>query len=191
MNDFVIKDGGARTEFASGMVRDTAEGKIDWELVFNGPMLERWAIHLTKGNAKYPDPEPGKANWQRASGIEEQVRFRKAAARHFAQWMRGDQDEDHAAAVFFNLNGYEYVKKARVDAAYKKVVASVLEQSKAANAQFNAFMRPTDGNPWNVKAPTEFEVARAKARANVRRDESDEPLESIERDPFNLDGGRY
>jgi len=110
---FIIKDGGTRTEFKSGMVRDTGAGKIDWELVFNGPMLERWAVHLTKGNAKYPDPEPGKANWQRACGIEEQVRFRKGAARHFAQWMRGDDDEDHAAAAIFNINGYEYVKALR------------------------------------------------------------------------------
>jgi hypothetical protein len=121
---FIIKDGGTRTEFKSGMVRDTGAGKIDWELVFNGPMLERWAVHLTKGNAKYPDPEPGKANWQRASGIEEYVRFRKGACRHFAQAMRGDTDEDHFAAVFFNLNGMAYVM------AQQKAVPSLAEQPK-------------------------------------------------------------
>lgn len=141
MNEFVIKDGGKRTEFASGMVRDTAEGKIDWELVFNGPMLERWAIHLTKGNAKYPDPEPGKANWQRAAGIEEQVRFRKAAARHFAQWMRGDLDEDHAAAVIFNLNGYEFVKAMGKN---------------AAPASQPCPGRKPGANPWDVRKTTDF-----------------------------------
>lgn len=46
----------------------------------------------------------------KAAGLEEMERFRESAARHFFQWMRGDTDEDHAAAVVFNLNGYEYVK---------------------------------------------------------------------------------
>ena len=107
---FSIKDSGQRQQFASGMQRDTAEDKIDYELVFNGPMLDRWAAHLTKGAKKYPDPEPGKANWMRAAGFEEMVRFRKSAIRHFRQWLRGDIDEDHAAAVFFNINGAEYTK---------------------------------------------------------------------------------
>lgn len=108
---FVVKDSGQRKEFAGGMQRDTDTNKLDVELVFNGPMLRRWADHLTKGNTKYPDPIPGKANWQRATGLEEQVRFRKSAVRHFFQWLNGDEDEDHAAAVYFNINGYEFVKE--------------------------------------------------------------------------------
>lgn len=108
---FTIKDSGRRTEFSSGMVRDIADDKIDYELVFNGPMLKRWAEHLTKGNAKYPDPEPGKANWMRAAGVEEAVRFRKSAVRHFVQWLMGATDEDHASALLFNVNGYEFVKE--------------------------------------------------------------------------------
>jgi hypothetical protein len=30
--------------------------------------------------------------------------------RHFLQWFRGETDEDHASAVFFNVNGAEFVK---------------------------------------------------------------------------------
>jgi hypothetical protein len=108
---FTVKDSGQRTEFSSGMVRDTSTGKTDWELIFNGPMAERWAEHLTKGSIKYPDPVPGQANWMRADGPEELARFKKSAVRHFVQWLRGDVDEDHAAAVFFNINGAEYVKR--------------------------------------------------------------------------------
>ena len=108
---FGIKDSGQRMKYPSGMQRDTAEDKTDYELVFNGPMLDRWAVHLSKGASKYPDPEPGKANWMRAEGPEELARFRKSAVRHFRQWLRGDTDEDHAAAVYFNLNGAEYVKE--------------------------------------------------------------------------------
>jgi hypothetical protein len=101
---FVVKDSGAREEYASGMVRDTQDGKPDFLLVRSGPMLERWAEHLTKGAAKY-----GLDNWTLASSEEELRRFRSSAARHFEQWLAGDRDEDHAAAVFFNVNASEYV----------------------------------------------------------------------------------
>jgi hypothetical protein len=109
-DNFIVKDSGKRAQFNSGMVRDTTEGKPDVELIFNGPMADRWAMHLTKGAMKYPDPKPGMPNWMLADGEEERIRFRKSAVRHFRQWLRGDVDEDHAAAVFFNINGHEYVK---------------------------------------------------------------------------------
>lgn len=107
---FKIKDSGQRQEFKSGMVRDVTTGKTDFTTLRNGPMFRRWAAHLTAGEIKYPDPEPGVANWTRAAGKEELARFRKSAARHFEQWLNGEHDEDHAAAVFFNINGYEFVK---------------------------------------------------------------------------------
>ena len=105
MDEFVIKDSGVREEFASGMKRDTQAGKTLWALVYSGPMLARWAWHLTAGAVKY-----GRDNWMQANGQEELDRFRDSAARHFAQWMNGERDEDHASAVFFNINGAEYVR---------------------------------------------------------------------------------
>lgn len=107
---FQVKDSGARKQFASGMVRDTTKGKVDVDRIFDGVMVDRWAEHLTKAEAKYPDIEPGVPNWTLGAGLEELVRFRKSACRHFRQWRRGDTDEDHAAAVFFNINGYETLK---------------------------------------------------------------------------------
>mgnify|MGYP001619269067 CR=1 FL=1 len=104
--NFDLKDSGERLQFDSGMVRDVTTHKIDYSLVFDGPMLERLAIHLTKGAEKY-----AKRNWMQASGQAELERFRESAIRHFVQWLHGDTDEDHAAAVFFNVNGYEYVKE--------------------------------------------------------------------------------
>lgn len=109
-NNFIVKDSGERQSFASGMVRDTQAGKTDFSRILDGPMVERWAVHLTKGAVKYPDVKPGVANWTLANGEEELVRFKKSALRHFLQWYRGDVDEDHAAAVFFNINGKEYVQ---------------------------------------------------------------------------------
>lgn len=107
--DYEIKDSGERQVYDSGMYRDTTDDKINWLNVRFGPMLERWAVHLTKGRKKYPDPQPGVPNWTLASGPEELHRARMSAARHFEQWLAGDQDEDHAAAVFFNINLAEYV----------------------------------------------------------------------------------
>lgn len=108
-DDFTIKDSGARQEFAGGMVRDTTEGKTDYLNILLGPMLDRWATHATKGRQKYPDPEPGVPNWTLAAGREELVRAQDSALRHMIQWLRGDLDEDHAAAVLFNINLAEYV----------------------------------------------------------------------------------
>lgn len=108
-DSFVIKDSGERQQFASGMVRDTQDDKTDFSRLLDGPMFDRWAAHLTKGEKKYKDIAPGVPNWTLANGKAEYVRFRKSAFRHFRQWLRGDRDEDHAAAVFFNINGAEYV----------------------------------------------------------------------------------
>lgn len=107
---FIVKDSGERKIFASGMVRDTTDGKIEFWRAFVGPMLARFCDHVTKGAVKYPDVALGIPNWTRAQGPEELQRARDSAARHFYQWMRGDTDEDHAAAVWFNLDVAEYVK---------------------------------------------------------------------------------
>lgn len=104
-SEIAIKDSGARAVFASGMQRDITAGKIDYTLIFDGPMFERWAAHLTKGALKY---EP--RNWMKANSDEELQRAREAVFRHFVQWFRGDMDEDHAAAVFFNINEIEFIK---------------------------------------------------------------------------------
>jgi hypothetical protein len=108
---FTVKDSGERAQFSSGMVRDTQEGKLDYWRVLNGPLVERLAAHLTRGASKYPDVEPEKPNWTLAAGEAEYYRFRASAFRHFMQWWRGDTDEDHFAAVIFNLNGAEYVRE--------------------------------------------------------------------------------
>jgi len=100
-----IKDSGKREQLG-GMVRDTSEDKVRYDLVFDGPMFERWAKHLTDGAKKYEA-----RNWTKAYTEKERERFRESAVRHFIQWLRGDTDEDNAAAVFFNINGHEHVKE--------------------------------------------------------------------------------
>jgi len=108
---FVVKDSGERQQFESGMVRDTQAGKLDWWRLLIGPMARRLVAHVTKGAVKYPDVKPGVPNWTLAAGEQELARFKASAFRHFIQWYEGDVDEDHAAAVHFNINGAEYVKE--------------------------------------------------------------------------------
>ena len=106
MTTFETKDSGERESYRSGMVRDVADNKVDYSLIYDGPMFERWAGLLDRGAKKY-----AKRNWMLSCGDAEYNRFRESAFRHFIQWFRGDTDEDHAAAVMFNLNGAEYVKE--------------------------------------------------------------------------------
>jgi dATP/dGTP diphosphohydrolase len=106
---FVTKDSGERAQLAGGMVRDTTEGKEDWTLIFDGPLAKRWMELLGRGAIKYK-----KRNWMLALAAkskkareETKERFKESAMRHHMQWFLGDRTEDHAAAVVFNLNGYE------------------------------------------------------------------------------------
>ena len=104
MSEFITKDSGAREEFTSGMVRDTQKGKARFDLIYK-PLLWRWAELMARGAEKY-----GANNWMRASGEDELKRFEASAERHLQQYLRGDTDEDHAAAVMFNLGGIDYVR---------------------------------------------------------------------------------
>lgn len=101
-----------RKTFKSGMQRDVNTDKPRFDLLIpedqplEDTMLYRWAMHLTMGAKKYDD-----RNWEQATGKEELDRFKESAFRHFMQWYTEEDDEDHAAAVYFNICGAEYVKE--------------------------------------------------------------------------------
>jgi len=103
--EFVTKDSGKRQDFASGMRRDVTEGKARYDLIYL-PLVKRWAELMGRGAEKY-----GPDNWKKAQSQEEYNRFKESAFRHFMQYITGENpEEDHVAAVFFNLSGMEYVK---------------------------------------------------------------------------------
>lgn len=110
-SSYITKDSGARASYDSGMVRDTQEGKPRFDLLYIEGMpyaeqpLARWASLLERGALKY-----GECNWQLADSEEELSRFRASASRHFAQWICGEEDEDHMAAVWFNMAAVCYLK---------------------------------------------------------------------------------
>lgn len=105
MSQFITKDSGERVEFETGMKRDVSENKARYDLVYF-PLLKRWAELMGRGQAKY-----GARNWQKAATQPELDRFKESAFRHFMQWYVGENpEEDHGAAVLFNISGAEYVK---------------------------------------------------------------------------------
>lgn len=95
----------------SGMHRDIQTGKPRFDLLlvdglpYGEQFLTRFAALLARGADKY-----GEKNWQLANSPEELARFKASALRHMMQWASGEDDEDHAVAVAFNLMAYEYVK---------------------------------------------------------------------------------
>lgn len=113
MVEFITKDSGARQEYSTGMHRDLQDGKPRYDLVVpivpggctpDIVILKRWADLMARGAEKY-----GERNWELASTIEEYNRFKSSAFRHFMQWIYGEKDEDHAAAVLFNIQAAEFV----------------------------------------------------------------------------------
>ena len=108
---FQTKDSGQRQKYKSGMVRDLQEGKPDFYLIvakdmpYKEQLLTRWAELMERGKVKY-----GSRNWELADSEEELERFKSSAYRHFMQWILGEDDEDHASAVLYNINACEYLK---------------------------------------------------------------------------------
>lgn len=105
---YVTKDSGQRAEYPSGMVRDTDKGKPRFDLLlplgipYEQQMLTRFAALMARGAEKYDE-----RNWEQANSPAEVERMKSSALRHMMQWLAGETDEDHAAAVFFNIMAAE------------------------------------------------------------------------------------
>jgi hypothetical protein len=109
--EFVTKDSGKRESYDSGMVRDTQDDKPRFDLLlpvgvpYGDQFLTRVAGLLARGAEKYSE-----RNWEKAEGEAELTRFRASALRHLLQYLAGETDEDHMAAVVFNLMGAHLVE---------------------------------------------------------------------------------
>jgi len=109
VRDFVTLDSGEREQYATGMVRDTEANKPRFDLMwpldvpYEEQLLTRYGLLLARGGAKYGD-----RNWESGYDPVAQARAKSSALRHMAQWACGQTDEDHAAAVLFNVQQHEY-----------------------------------------------------------------------------------
>jgi hypothetical protein len=111
MAEFTTKDSGQHAEYASGMRRDTQDGKPRFALMvtklqpYEEQMLTRYAGLLARGADKYED-----RNWEDGDSEEELERAKDSLLRHTMQLLAGETDEDHAAAVWFNTQAVEYFR---------------------------------------------------------------------------------
>lgn len=91
---FVTKDSGEREEFSTGSVRDTRTGKGRYDLIPTLP-LKRLAQLYERGADKYGD-----RNWEKGQPLS---RYIDSAMRHLIAVAEGQDDEDHAIAVAWNM----------------------------------------------------------------------------------------
>ena len=89
-----IKDSGKRQAFEGGAVRDVQEDKPRPDLICPH-FLRRLGLHLARGAKKYAE-----RNWE--LGMP-QSRAEASLCRHYVAYMAGQTDEDHLAAMAFNV----------------------------------------------------------------------------------------
>jgi hypothetical protein len=100
-----------RVHFEGGGLREPQDGKARYDLMLpvgvplEHQFLTRVARHLGESLRKYPE-----RNWEQFSDQAALNRAKASAFRHFLAWMTDEDDEDHAAAVFFNLMAAEHVR---------------------------------------------------------------------------------
>lgn len=100
-----------RVQFEGGGMRDSQAGKPRFDLLlpegipFERQYLTRVARLLAKGADHYED-----RNWEKFQDQNALDRAKASAFRHFMQWITGETDEDHAAAIFFNVQAVEFIK---------------------------------------------------------------------------------
>lgn len=87
-----------KREFSTGSVRDRAEGKGRFDLIPAHPYM-RLALRYEHGRKSYGD-----RNWEKGQPLMES--FLDSLERHLTRLKNGDQSEDHAAAIAWNIFGY-------------------------------------------------------------------------------------
>ena len=92
-----LRDSGERTQYQSGAVRDRKSGKGRYDLTC--PHADfREARVFEKGAEKYAE-----RNWEKGMPV---MNFLDSAKRHLNQLLEGDQLEDHAAQLRWNVSCY-------------------------------------------------------------------------------------
>lgn len=109
--DWETKDSGVRASYDSGMVRDSQDNKprpdlfLASDIPYEEQFFTRIAALAARGAVKY-----GARNHELSNSVDELERFKASMFRHALQFMCGEEDEDHAAAVAYNLFMHESCK---------------------------------------------------------------------------------
>jgi hypothetical protein len=101
---YETKTSGTTATYSGGYSRDSSQGKPRYDLI---PIaqLRRVADLYARGAVLYGD-----RNWELVNDEKGHQRFKESALRHVMQWANGETDEDHMAAVVWNLFAYEHTK---------------------------------------------------------------------------------
>jgi len=97
-----IKDSGSRREFETGAVRDIQHGKGRYDLL-PWEAIHELALHCEAGALKY-----GERNCEKGIPIHSLI---DSAFRHLSCYMRGEADEPHLRAAFWNIAYALYMEK--------------------------------------------------------------------------------
>lgn len=103
-SQYETKDSGQHDEFSSGMLREPDTGRSRFDVLvsetvpLDEQLLTRCAAPMEGGAQKYSC-----RNWEKADPAAELERMKASLFGHFMQWLTGETDEDHAAAVALNL----------------------------------------------------------------------------------------
>ena len=91
-----VKDSGVREDMETGSRRDTQKGKSRPDL--NNPLvIRRLGMHMANGCDKY-----GEHNYELG---QKTSRYLASLERHLLDYKEGLDDEDHAAAIMWNIHG--------------------------------------------------------------------------------------
>lgn len=96
IEDYVseLEDSGQRRVFETGAQRDRGELKPRPDLI-SPHFLNRVGWHMAKGAEKYSE-----RNWEKGMPVSV---FVESLHRHLMKYMMGERNEDHLAAIGFNL----------------------------------------------------------------------------------------
>lgn len=111
--EFVLKHGDEMSHHSDGVVRDTTKGKVKFPLVFpkgvakKDQLFWRVAMLYTTGGERYGD-----RNWENSEGEDTLAHHEEALWRHFMSfYFEEDTEEDHAAAIVWNINAVELTRR--------------------------------------------------------------------------------
>ena len=110
---YVTKDSGEKAVHSDGVQRDTQAGKTKFTLMFprGVPMKDQLIVRIaelyTRGGEKYGD-----RNWENSCAPDTLDHHLEALWRHFMSFFfEENQEEDHAAAVIWNINAVELTRR--------------------------------------------------------------------------------
>lgn len=98
----LIDDGGARQSFVTGAVREPHTNKGRYDLI-TPEGLKRLAEWYELGAIKYSD-----RNWEKGLPISNCL---NSAFRHLVKYVAGGRDEDHLAAIVWNVFAIMHFEK--------------------------------------------------------------------------------